>query len=190
MDQQLSRSEQKRRAKGLEELAAELVELSATDIKRLPCEDPLKEDIRNTAAMKGPSRKRQLKFIAKQLREMDFEPLFQFLAEQKGSKLKQNKSFHELERLRDDIATEAFEAARVGEGRGDRLDASWQSEVIAMAVRQFPGLDQAAVKTAAIKYARSRKPLFSREIFRLLKAAKEKSQFTPAASNGEDDLDG
>ena len=85
MDQQLSRSEQKRRAKGLEELAAELVELSATDIKRLPCDDLLKGEIKSTAAMKGPSLKRQLKFIAKQLREMDFEPLFQFLAEQKGS---------------------------------------------------------------------------------------------------------
>jgi ribosome-associated protein len=187
MDQQLSRSEQKRRAKGLEELAAELVELSANDIKRLPCDDLLKGEIKSTAAMKGPSLKRQLKFIAKRLREMDFEPLFQFLAEQKGSKLKQNKAFHELERLRDDIITEAFEAAREGEGRGDRLDASWQSEVIAVAGHQFPGLDLAAVKSAAIKYARSRKPLFSREIFRLLKAAMEKGHFAPSESDGGDE---
>lgn len=185
MDQQLSRSEQKRRAKGLEELAAELAELSANDIKRLPCEDFLKDEIRGTAAMKGGSRKRQLKFIAKQLREMEVEPLFQFLSEQKGSKLKQNKAFHELERLRDDIVTEAFEAAREGEGRGDRLDDSWQSEVIPQVASQFPALDQPAVKSAAIKFARSRKPLFSREIFRLLKAAKEKSQFTPADTPGE-----
>jgi len=178
MDQQISRSEQKRQAKGLEELAAELVELSPNDIKRLPCEDALKEEIRAAGAMKSGSRKRQLKFIAKQIREMDFEPLFQFLAEQKGSKLKQNKAFHELERLRDEIITEAIAASREGEGRGEWLDSQWEGAAIDTAARQFPGLDQVAVKAAAIKFSRSHKPQFSREIFRLLKSAMEKGQFT------------
>lgn len=183
MEQQLSRSEQKRRVKGLEELAAELVELSGTDIKRLPCADPLKDEIKNAATMKGGCRKRQLKFIAKQIRQSDFEPLFQFLAQQKGSKLKQNKAFHELERLRDDIITEAIEAAREAEGRGARLDSSWESETIALATRQFPGLDPVAAKGAALKYVRSRKPAFTREIFRLLKAAMEQRQFAAAETS-------
>ena len=42
MEQQISRSEQKRRAKSLEDLAAELADLSVADIKRLPCDDFLK----------------------------------------------------------------------------------------------------------------------------------------------------
>lgn len=177
MEQQLSKSEQKRRAKGLEVLAAELVALSASEIKKLPCEDSLKDEIRATAAMKAGSRKRQIKFIAKQIRQTDFEPLFQFLTEQKGSKLRQDKTFHDLERLRDDIITEAIEASREAEGRSERLDSAWQSSLIDVAARRFPGIDQAAVKSAAIKFARSRKPVYSREIFRLLKAAMEQQQF-------------
>lgn len=177
MEHQISRSEQKRRANSLEDLASELVVLPVSDIRRLPCDDLLKDEILNTAAMKGGSRRRQIKFIAKQIRQADFEPLFTFLAEQKGSKLKQNKSFHELERLRDDIVTEAIEAGKEAEGRNERLNPNWNSELIGIAARKFPSLDQVATKAAAIKFARSRKPVYSREIFRLLKAAMEHNQF-------------
>lgn len=178
MEQQISRSEQKRRAKSLEDLASELVALSANEIKRLPCDDFLRQEIRNTSDMKAGSRKRQIKYIAKQIRQADFEPLFNFLAEQKGSKLKQNKTFHELERLRDDIMTEAIEAQREAEGRNERLDSTWESHLIDVATSQFPGLDQTAAKNAAIKFARSRKPAFSREVFRLLKAAMDQHNFS------------
>jgi len=178
MEQQISRSEQKRRAKSLEDLASELVALSANEIKRLPCDDFLRQEIRNTSDMKAGSRKRQIKYIAKQIRQADFEPLFNFLAEQKGSKLKQNKTFHELERLRDDIMTEAIEAQREAEGRNERLDSTWESHLIDVATSQFPGFDQIAAKNAAIKFARSRKPAFSREVFRLLKAAMDQLNFS------------
>lgn len=174
MDHEISRSEQKRRVKSLEELATELVSLSPNEIKRLPCEELLKDQINDTASLKTGARKRQIKYIAKQIRQTDFEPLFTFLTEQKGSKLKQIKKFHELERLRDDIMTEAIEARREAEDRDERLDSNWHSSLIDIAAEQFPGLDQGAVKAAAINYARSRKPVFNREIFRLLKAAMER----------------
>ena len=171
MDHDISRSEQKRQAKSLEDLAAELIRLSTNEIRRLPCEEFLKKEILAANDLKTGAKKRQVKYIAKQIRQADFEPLFSFLAEQKGSKLKQNKTFHELERLRDDIVTEAIEAGREAEGRNERLDSQWKSEVIKIAICQFPTLDQDATKTAAINFARSRKPVFNREIFRLLKAA-------------------
>lgn len=171
MDHEISRSEQKRRAKSLEDLATELIRLSAHEIRRLPCDDYLKNAISDANDLKTGAKKRQVKYIAKQIRQADFEPLFIFLAEQKGSKLKQNKTFHELERLRDDIITEAIEAGREAEGRNERLDSSWNSELIRIAAHQFPSLDQTAAKTAAINFAKSRKPVFNREIFRLLKAA-------------------
>jgi hypothetical protein len=41
----------------------------------------------------------------------------------------------------------------------------------------LPGLDKNALLTAAWQYARSRKPVFSREIFRMIRAAREKQQF-------------
>jgi len=177
MDHEISRSEQKRRAKGLEELAGELIGLSPSEIKRLPCSEPLRTEILDTAALKGGARKRQMKHIAKGIRQTtDLEPLFTFLAEQKGSRLKESKQFHELERLRDDIMTEAIEALREGEDREGLLDAGWQGKLIAQAASQYPSLDQQAITTAAISYARSRKPVFNREAFRLLKAAMEQTQ--------------
>lgn len=177
MDHEISRSEQKRRAKGLEDLAGELIALSANEIKRLPCSEPLRAEILGTATLKGGARKRQMKHIAKEIRQTtDVETLFTFLAEKKGSKLKEDKRFHELERLRDDIMTEAIEALRDGEDREGLIDAGWQGKLIEQAASQYPSLDQHAITTAAISYARSRKPVFNREAFRLLKAAMEQAQ--------------
>ncbi|MDD5758770.1 MAG: ribosome biogenesis factor YjgA [Desulfobulbaceae bacterium] len=176
MDHDISRSEQKRRVKSLEDLATELTHLSANEIKRLPCDDFLKNEILTASGLKSGARKRQLKYITKQIRQADYEPLFVFLAEKKGSKLKQDKTFHELEKLRDDIITEAIEAGREAEGRSERLDVNWDSSLITLAAQKFPGFDQNAAKHAAISYAKSRKPVFNREIFRLLKAAMEHQQ--------------
>jgi len=179
MDHEISRSEQKRRAKGLEELAGELIELSSNEIKRLPCDEPLRQEIAGAASLKGGARKRQMKHIAKEIRQTDFEPLFTFLAEKKGSKLKESKHFHELERLRDDIMSEAIAALRDGEDREGEIDAGWQGKLIVQAASEYPSLDQHAITTAAIQYARSRKPVFNREVFRLLKAAMEQVQLVP-----------
>jgi len=100
------------------------------------------------------------------------------MAEQKGSKLKQNHEFHELERVRDAIITEALTAFRIARQEGD-VDVFFDknSEPLAQALAILPDLDSAAVITAAIRYARSRKPVYNREIFRLLKAAAERGQF-------------
>ncbi|MBA3014713.1 MAG: DUF615 domain-containing protein [Proteobacteria bacterium] len=177
MEQFISRSEHKRRGKTLEELASELVNLSASEIKRLTCEDFLKEEIKSASGMSGGAKKRQTKYIAKCLRQTDCEPLFSFLDEKKGSKLKENKVFHELERLRDDIISEALIAMREAATRHEKLDSSWDSETIDVAAHQFPGIDKNSLKNTAIQYVRSRKPTFNRELFRLLKAARDQQQF-------------
>ena len=96
MDYYLSRSEKKRRAKNIEKLAFELVALSPTDIKKLPCEDFIKDEILETRGLKAGARKRQLKYLTKNLRHLDPEPLLDFMAQQKGSQLKQTKEFQEL----------------------------------------------------------------------------------------------
>lgn len=178
MEQSLSRSEQKRRIKSLEDLATELVALPPADIRRLPCDDSLKVEIQKTKAMKAGSRKRQLKYLAKQIRQAEFEPLYTFLAEHKGSKLQRDKVFHELEQMRDTIISEAITANREAEANNGRLDSDWASETVRYIALQFPGVDATAIKSAAISYTRSHNPTFSREIFRLLKAGKDLKQFS------------
>ena len=180
MDHTISRSEKKRRAKNIENLAGELVALSPADIAKLACDDFLKADIRDAGSMKAGARKRQIKYITKQLRNSDFEPLLDFLVEKKGSKLKETRDFHELERLRDDIISEAIVACREAEHLGRPFDSSWHSELIVQAAEHYERLDADAIKIAAIKFAKIRKPAYSREIFRILKAAQEQQRFRQA----------
>ncbi len=177
MDYQLSRSEKKRRVKNIEALAVELVELSPQDINRLPCDDFLKKEILAARPLKTGARKRQIKFLAKNLRELDDSgPLFAFMEEQNGSRLKHKKEFHELENLRDTIINEAIAAAENGDA--DEEDArSWPSPAITAAASHFPDLDTDAVRLAAWRYTHNRSAVLGREIFRLLKAAAERQKW-------------
>ncbi len=177
MDTTLSRSEQKRRAKAIEQLAHELVELSGNDIAKLPADDFLRQEIKSAKPLKGSARKRQVKYIAKELRDLDPEPFLSFLEERKGSKLKQDQALHELERLRQDILSEAIAAFQEAQAEGETLGEEWRSELAATAATELPALDLTAVNQAARRYARSRKPTYGREVFRLLRAAREQTRY-------------
>lgn len=177
MDNTISRSEQKRRAKAIEQLAQELVELSANVIAKLPADDFLRQEIKDARPLKGGARKRQIKYIAKELRGLDTEPLLNFLEERKGSKLKRDRDLHELEHLRQDILSEAIAAFQEAQTEGESLGEEWQSELATAAAADLPGLDLTAINRAARRYARSRKPTYGREVFRLLRSAKEQAQY-------------
>lgn len=178
MDHTISRSEKKRQAKNIEKLTKELLSLSKNVIDKIPCEDFIKEELKDAKVLSGGSLKRQTKYITKQLRGTDVEPLLTFLEENKGSNLKKNRSFHEIEQIRDSIVNEAIEAQREKSHFNKPFDSScWASKVLVQTAVNLPGLDCAAINVAAIKYAKTRKPTFNREIFRILKAATLQLQF-------------
>ena len=177
MEQSISRSEKKRLAKGIELLAQELVVLSEANIRRLPCDPAIQNELVRARTLKGGAQKRLIKYIAKELREISTDELLIFLEQKKGSKLKRNQKFHELERLRDAIITEAITDHRQIQQEGGKLDHHWESETIAQAETMLPDLDTVAIKKSALRYAVTRKPVHSREIFRVLKAARERLQF-------------
>lgn len=174
---ELSRSEKKRQAKQVEELAHELVALSATDIRRLPCEPFLQEEILAARTLKGGAYKRQVKYVARELRELDIAPLFDFLQQRRGSQLKEKQQFHALELLRESIITDVLRAAEAARAEDLPLADDWPSPALEQAASLFPNLDVTAVRTAAAGYARNRKATYSREIFRILKAAQERQLF-------------
>ena len=109
MDYTISRTEKKRRAKEIESLSKELVDLPPADLAKLPCDDFLKDEIKAVSKLKAGSRKRQIKYIAKELRQLPVDEILQFLAERRGSKLKLNIEHKELERLKNDIIAAALE---------------------------------------------------------------------------------
>ncbi len=171
----ISRSEKKRQAARVEKLAGELAELSSTEIAALPVDDFLKGEIRAVRKLSGGARKRQVKFIAKDLRdrEEEYRQLSDFLADRKGSKLKENDEFHELENLRQAIISDAI--AALEDARADDLPMpnDWPSPGLEQAQDLFPELDHKNLRTLAGRFARNRKIAHSREIFRQLKSARE-----------------
>jgi len=173
----VSRSEKKRLAKNIEDVAGELSELTAADLKKLPCDELLKAEIKNSHGLKGGALKRQVKFIAKELRKIDLDEILSFLAERKGSRLKEAGDFHELERLREDIISEALNAREEAQHAGKKLTDAWNSEVIAVVAQKFTFLDADTLKKSVLSYAATRKPVYRREIFRLLQSAQERQQF-------------
>ncbi|MEN8257338.1 MAG: ribosome biogenesis factor YjgA [Thermodesulfobacteriota bacterium] len=176
MPYHISRSEKKRQAKQIESLANELVTLSANEIKKLPCDDFLKEEIRTAQPLKSGARKRQIKYITKQIRETDPAPLLNFLEDRKGSRLKKNSEFHELERLRDNIITDVLAGVEDAFHNDEPLGDDWPSPALEKALSLFPNLDEMDVRKAAKRFSRTRKVTYTREIFRTLKAASDSAK--------------
>jgi ribosome-associated protein len=170
----ISRSEKKRQAKQVEELAYELAALPVAEIRRLPCDAVIREEILATKDLKGGAYKRQVKYLAKELREQETAPLLAFLAERQGSQLRKKQEFHELEQLREAIITDVLAAHDEARAEERPLDEEWPSPAIDKAVARLPELDAATVRTAAARYARNRKSAYSKEIFRALKTAQER----------------
>ena len=177
MEYRISRTEKKRRAKEIESLSQELTTLPQGDLARLPCDDFLREEIRLVGKLKGSSRKRQVKYIAKELRQQPVDKILAFLEERKGSRLGDNIANRELERLRNDIVAAAIDQYNDREEEGfftmDR-----QASPLLQATKMFPDLDIETIAKAADNFAVNRKVTHSREIFKTLKASAEKLKFT------------
>ena len=189
MNSQLSKSERKRRAKGIEDLVNELALLPDREIVALPCDQEIQEEIRSAKNLKGGAKKRQLKYAAKLLRDKSVEELYDFLAQKKGSLLKKNREFHELEHFRNlliDEAVELYEDVMNNNGymnENEPSDLLESSDGIAAIMDHFPDVDKALVKNTAIQFARTRNKKFSRELFRILKAAHEKKLYSKIKGN-------
>lgn len=172
---ELSRSEQKRRVKQLEELAEELAALPAAVLNELPAGEELGSQLKEAAGLKHDgARKRLIKHITKLLREEDSpEPLYQFLAGRKGNALLRKKRQHELEHLRDALIDEAIAAQQLAKERQEDFSERWRSQTAAEIAAALPGTDPSELSRLAFFFAVSRNPRHSRELFRLLRAAQE-----------------
>lgn len=177
MDYTISRTEKKRRAKEVEKLSKELVELPPAHLTALPCDDFLREEIRLAQTLKAGSRKRQIKYIAKELRQQPIDNLLDFLEEKKGSRLKNNIEHQGLERLRNDIVAAAIDEYNDLEDHESYFSMDRDAPPLKQATEMFPELDIERIAQAADNFAVTRRAGQSREIFRALKAAAGKSKY-------------
>lgn len=102
-----SRSQRKREADQLDELAGFLVEMGASQLKALPVDDELKSEIRHIQRLESlPARRRQTKYLAKLLRNQDIDELSAHVARIRQSKVRQVENFHRIEMWRERLCDE------------------------------------------------------------------------------------
>lgn len=182
----ISRSEQKRRMKQVQELVAELAELSPQVIARAPCQEEIKQLLIETGALRGSERQRSVRFVTKLvLREESLDDLYTFVGTYRGTALEQKKQFHALEFYRDALIDEAIEEERICHAEHMEWREDWTSSTLKELKTHLPGIDVLALSRLAYLFARTRNPRHSREIFRSLRSAQEQQQRQHKAAAGE-----
>ncbi len=175
MTENISKSERKRLFKQEEEAAKQLAELSDSELAKLPVGNRVKEEIRNCRTVKAGARKRQIKYLAKVMREDSVEEILDFLTARKGSKLKKNKLHHQAERIRDLIINEAIEQQQDSIRAGEKWEPDWPALELEGFVRRYP-VDAGDLRRTVYQYVKSRAQNYYRETFRIVKAAIEKEE--------------
>ncbi|ADW18334.1 protein of unknown function DUF615 [Desulfobulbus propionicus DSM 2032] len=173
---QVSRSEQKRRIKEIEQLVAELVRLPPQVLDHVAGLEELKPIFRETAGLKGSARQRQIKYLTKLLQEHSLEPLYAVVGRHRGKFLAERKQLHTLEFFRDTLINEALETQRACQERNMEWGENWSSRTLVELKAQLPEIDVLTLSRLSYLFARTRNPRHSREIFRYLKSIHESRQ--------------
>ncbi len=173
MAELLSRSEKKRIYKQVEELAREVSNLSDRDLKTFPGGPVINEEIIATRGLKAGSKKRQIKYLAKLMRQGPLEEMYLFVTKRKGSNLHTKKQHHAAERMRDTLINEAMEAKKEYLVRQVPFELNWHSDYIEQLVDEYPGLKEGEIRTVIQQYVVTHNKAHYRELFRMMKAAVE-----------------
>ncbi len=177
MESNLSRSEKKRQAKDVEKLSHELAELPPADLAKLPCDEFIRQEIAASHNLKGGAKKRQIKYVARELRQLELLEILTFLEERQGSRLKSQGEDKELERLRNEILEAAIQEFQDRLDPDERFRMDRQASPLLDCALRFPGFELEAAARAAEDFAATRKPSHSRQLLRLIRGAAERRKF-------------
>lgn len=188
MDETISRSEQKRRFRRIEEVAQELTELTDNDLKRFPGDQDIRAELRAIRGLSGGARKRQVKHLAKILRQGEsLEMIYDFLSRRRGSQLREKSLFHEAEHLRDALINEAMADFQRSRALQREWEPDWRSELLGSATARYQDLDEDALRKTIYQYVRSHNRLYYRELFRMIKAAFDRFERDRRLEKGDDE---
>ena len=176
--ERLSKSELKRQHKQVEAAAKEITALNDAELTQLQLDSEIVEAARLCRTLKGGALKRQVKYVAKLLKQGEVDTQLAQLALMKGSRLAENKAHHQAERLRDAIIDEALHYRDGCLQQGVTMEMDWPSQTLEQVVEEFVGIDELELRRSAYQYARTRNRVHSREIFRILRAAVQKQRYT------------
>lgn len=106
----VSKSEIKRDAEELKQLGEKLVNLTKTNLTKVPLDDSLLEAVELAQRLQKEARRRQLQYIGKLLRGMDVEPIREALDKIENKHNQQQAMLHKLEFLRDELVEKGDDA--------------------------------------------------------------------------------
>lgn len=174
-----SRSQKRREALEVFELAERVVGLTDTQLKKLPLDDALRAAVQHTRRItRNIARKREIQYLAKLLRRDDdaVAAIRAHLEVDRDTQRRENARFHRLEQLRDRLVE----------------DESVLTEVI----DTYPDADRQQlrqlVKKARDERAANRPPAAYRELFKQLRGlddAQRKQSAESEDAEAEDDSD-
>jgi ribosome-associated protein len=178
MAELISRSEMKRIYKQVGELAKEVADLSDRELKSFPGGTVIHEEILATRGLKGGARNRQIKYLAKVLRQGPLDEIYLFVTKRKGSNLHAKKQSHVAERLRDTLINEAMEIHQECLSMQIPFEPAWESEFIHEVVTEYPSLKEKELRQVIYQYVVTHNKDHYRELFRMMKAAVDQKERT------------
>lgn len=106
----VSKSQRKREAQALFRLGQQLAELTATQLDQLPIPARVRDAVEDAQRIRSfGARKRQLLFLAKQLREADTQALESAMAEHLAEGAEDRATLHRIERWRERLLAEGLD---------------------------------------------------------------------------------
>jgi len=161
----ISKSQRKRDAKVLKSLASELIKLSSSRLAKVPLDETILESVQEARQIRSHvAGKRQLQFIAKQLRRIDATPIREAIDSFQNKARQSTVRQHRVENWRD-ILLESGDAA-LGKLLQQRRSADGQ------AIRQL-------IRNAQREASRGKPPASARALFRLLRDMDENEPLPP-----------
>lgn len=154
-DPPLSRSQRRRDAQAIFELARDLVNLAAGKLNSVPLPDEVRDALDKARRIKQHvARKRETQHLAKLMRDLDCEPIRAALLDSGASQREETARQHRCENWRDAL-----------------LDPS--ADAITQLCTARPGIDSGRlrqlIRTALKEQARDQPPAAARQLFRALR---------------------
>ncbi len=150
----VSKSEIKRDAEALKQLGEKLVNLTKTNLEKIPLEENILDAIALAQRLQKEAKRRQLQYIGKLLRQIDAEPIQEALDKIENKHNHQQALLHKLELLRDELIA-----------KGD--------EALSNVLNDYPYADRQhlrnLIRAAQKEQAQNKPPKAYREIFQYLK---------------------
>jgi len=151
-----SKSQRKRDMHALQDMGAELVDLAANQLDKLPLTESLRDAVDQCQKIHShEARRRQIQFIGKILRDVDPEPLLHALEQLRQHAKLAAQKHHVLERWRDRLINEGDDA-------------------LTTLLTEYPKADRQQlrhlIRTAQKETEQDKPPAAARELFRALRS--------------------